>query len=145
VPDVAALQRVIDCGALALRVLRRRVGRLRRTGEVDQCRDAHGCRTRRTGDGVCLFDERLVLNNLGSHGDIIVDGPFADNPLFGPMLAALRTGRSHSGGGTVGGGQGAFRLANPLKEIAAAPPVVKAAAIRGLEEYRHLWQQRNRT
>jgi len=66
VPDVAALQRVIDCGRTGVtEFCAGGWGRLRAHREVDQCRDAQAAETRRTGDGVCLFDERLGAEQLG--------------------------------------------------------------------------------
>jgi L-fuculokinase len=83
----------------------------------------------------------VILENLGTPGDIVVDGPFAKNPVFAPLLAALRPAnciRLSAGAGTA---QGASLLANPARHADVVTPVIAPIPIRGLEEYRQYWRK----
>jgi L-fuculokinase len=83
----------------------------------------------------------FILEHLSTPGDIIVDGPFAKNPLFAPLLAALRPAnciRLSAGAGTA---QGASLLANPVRRAAVVTSVVTPLAIPGLGEYRIDWRE----
>jgi L-fuculokinase len=89
---------------------------------------------------VALMTE-LQLDSLGSTGDIIIDGPFARNPLFGPLLAALkpkdRIRLSSQAGGVE---HGALRLVDD--KPAPLPPVVQPLNAAGLDSYRLDWRRK---
>ncbi len=83
----------------------------------------------------------VVLDLMGVQGDVIVDGPLAVNPLFTPLLSALRpdctvlaTGRR---AGTLGGARWLVRgAAEPAPAVSAASPL----ALPGLASYRDSWR-----
>ena len=84
----------------------------------------------------------VVLDLMGVQCDVVVDGPLAVNPLFPPLLAALRpactvlaTGRR---AGTLGGARWLVRgPAEPAPAVSAASPL----ALPGLEPYRESWRK----
>jgi L-fuculokinase len=96
------------CFAAAGGPFQGRVGRLEGTDGID--------RPSRTALAslYCALVADFSLDLLGSCGPIIVEGPFADNPLFGSLLAAFRPTQpvslSQDRAGTVGG---ALALAAP--------------------------------
>ena len=83
----------------------------------------------------------VVLDLMGVRGDVIVDGPLAVNPLFTPLLAALRpvctvlaTGHR---AGTLGGARWLVRgPAEPPPAVRAATPL----ALSRLAAYRDSWR-----
>jgi L-fuculokinase len=89
----------------------------------------------------CALVADFSLDLLGSCGPIIVEGPFADNPLFGSLLAAFRPTQpvslSLDRAGTVGG---ALALAAPdhafLPRLTPCQPFVSAR----LGRYRRAWR-----
>ena len=83
----------------------------------------------------------VMLDLLGTKGEIIVEGSFSTNPLFAPILATLRPGQSISvsddRAGTVGG---ARLLALGVKRSEArTSPVAPLPGI-DLIGYRRSWQ-----
>jgi L-fuculokinase len=114
-PTFENLEMVLSAGAVAWPCFaaaggpfQGRVGRLEGTDGID--------RPSRTALAslYCALVADFSLDLLGSCGPIIVEGPFADNPLFGSLLAAFRPTQpvslSQDRAGTVGG---ALALAAP--------------------------------
>jgi L-fuculokinase len=89
-----------------------------------------------------LADE--MLRALDAGGPVVVDGPLAANPLFAPVLQALRPDstvhRSRSRDGVV---SAANALALGRRQPAFAPEPVARIAIAGLDQYRHAWRARS--
>jgi L-fuculokinase len=89
----------------------------------------------------CALVADVSLDLLGSCGPIVVEGPFADNPLFGTLLAAFRPTQlvslSHDRAGTVGG---ALALVAP--EDAAWPRLTPCASVLSprLGSYHRAWR-----
>ncbi len=85
----------------------------------------------------------VMLDLLGTKGEIIVEGSFSTNPLFAPILATLRPSQrisvSDDRAGTVGG---ARLLALGLKTSEARTSAVAPLAGIDLAAYRTLWRQR---
>jgi L-fuculokinase len=85
----------------------------------------------------------LRLDDLGSHSDVIVDGPLASNVLFGGILAALRPQhRLLLADRRAGIARGALYLAcqQASLPIAGVQPVPITNS--GLQEYRARWRNR---
>jgi hypothetical protein len=80
-----------------------------------------------------------MLDLIGCEGAIIVEGRFAEHPLFGPLLAALRPAvlRAPSADGVA---HGAWRLrhrdAAPLRLDSYAPLAVD------IRPYRDRWRSK---
>jgi len=86
-----------------------------------------------------LLDYELDL--LGSEGELLVEGAWLKNPVLCAALAQLRPRQdvylSNDETGTVSGAaQLVFGNDMPEPELQAVTP----AALRGLDEYRHLWR-----
>jgi L-fuculokinase len=89
----------------------------------------------------CALVADFSLDLLGACGPIIVEGPFADNPLFGSLLAAFRPTQpvslSQDRAGTVGG---ALALAAPdhasLPRLRPCRPFLSPR----LDPYRRTWR-----
>ena len=83
----------------------------------------------------------VVLDLLGTRGEVIVDGPLAANTLFAPLLGALRPGAvvltSGRRAGTLSGARWLVRgPAEPAPELRPAAPV----SVPGLSAYRDRWR-----
>jgi sugar (pentulose or hexulose) kinase len=84
----------------------------------------------------------LLIESLGSAGEIFVDGPLARNPLFSPLLAAcvpVGTVRIHAEGG---GTRVATHLAGMRAPAADAPQTVLPLRLPGLLDYQANWRHR---
>ena len=89
----------------------------------------------------CALMADVSLDLLGSCGPIIVEGPFADNPLFGSLLGAFRPTQpvslSQDRSGSVGG---ALALAAPdhasLPRLTPCRPLLSPR----LGPYRRAWR-----
>ncbi len=143
-PDVAALGRVLEQGALALPHFAPgggpflgRAGRLigaDALGPVDKAALATLY--------IALVSD-VMLELLGTRGEIIVEGSFLANPMFAPALAALRPGQrvsvSDDRAGTVGG---ARLLATGARQSHVhTTPVAPLSGI-DLAAYRAKWRKR---
>jgi L-fuculokinase len=88
-----------------------------------------------------LADE--MLRALDARGPVVVDGPLASNPLFAPVLQALRPDsfihRSRARDGVV---SATNALALGRRQPALAPEPVAPLLLPGLDEYRHAWRAR---
>ena len=85
----------------------------------------------------------VQLSMFGTSGKIIIEGPFAANPVFGGLLAAL-TGRSvHRSAGTHGTARGAALLCNWGRiRSGGLPTPCPPCELRGLDLYRLAWRER---
>lgn len=87
---------------------------------------------------------RESLDALRSENPIIVDGPFAANPLFLGVLKALRRGQTiQTAGGEEGTATGAALLWRWTERTAPVPLTladVPPLGVDGLEDYRHRWR-----
>ena len=90
----------------------------------------------------CALMADLILDRLGIAGAILVDGPFAANPLFSPVLQSLRPADPVTASGTRGGITAAVLwLAGsvPPPETPARPLAALAEA-EALRVYRDRWR-----
>ncbi len=87
----------------------------------------------------------LMLTRLGAEtGDLIVEGGFVANPVFGPLLAALRPRqRVFAGSDAAGAARGAAMLAHWPPGSRPAPDRIAIAPLESpsLAAYRHTWSQ----
>jgi sugar (pentulose or hexulose) kinase len=87
----------------------------------------------------CALRADLLLDLLGNAGNVIVDGPLSSNPLYGPLLAALRPGSVVLlGGDRAGSALCARHLSGypAMAQLHAATPLECAE----LNEYREQWR-----
>jgi L-fuculokinase len=83
----------------------------------------------------CALMADLILDRLGTTGAILVDGPFAENPIFGRLLQALRPTDFVSLSGTRNSIAAAVlwlagRPVSPEVPATALPPLPMAEALR---------------
>ncbi len=146
VPTVADLQCIISKGVMALPGFAEaggpfpgRIGRI--VGNADL---SPGERAALASVYVALVTD-VMLDLLGASKTMVIDGPFAGNPLYPGILQALRpTARisiSESGSGPAGGALalalGNARPATPVENRAVMP-----LSIAELADYRDAWRAR---
>jgi sugar (pentulose or hexulose) kinase len=90
----------------------------------------------------CALMADLILDRLGVAGAILVDGPFAANPLFPAMLQSLRAAAPVTASGTRGGITAAVLWlagSEPPREV-SAPPLAPLPQAEALRAYRDRWR-----
>ena len=140
-PDLAAIERVIAAGAIALPCFSGQGGPYATTQGVIRGDIAARDRTA-LATLYCALVSDLRLTRMGAtSGDLIIEGTFAGNPAFCEMLGALRPKqRVFAAEDAVGTARGAAMLAHwPPTYPVAAPTPVPAASIAGLDAYRDAW------
>ena len=85
----------------------------------------------------------LALESLDACGEILLDGPLADNDLYSRILASLRPGHAVRGAARRGGiVHAALHLANcPVESARRVAPATPLACADGLQQYRARWRQ----
>ena len=87
----------------------------------------------------------IMLDLLGASGDLVIDGPLAGNPLFGPLMSAFRPGSPvRLADSSTGPARGGLALATGAtrRPTSCADSVVEPLAIEGLLDYRTAWRKR---
>lgn len=143
-PDLAAIERVITSGAMALPCFSGQGGPYAAAkgvirGEVT-ARDRTALATL-----YCALISDLMLTRMGAtSGDLIVEGTFAGNLTFCQALGALRPKqRVFAAQDAAGTARGAAMLAHwPPAYSIAEPTPVPAISIEGLDAYRDAWTAR---
>ena len=146
-PDAAAVARIVARGAMALPHFTPGGGPfMGRAGAVIG------------GEGLGAIDKAalatlyialvsdVMLDLLGTGGEVIVEGSFLANPLFAPILAALRPGQrisvSDDRAGTVGGAR--LLAVGATQSEGRTAPVAPLAGI-DIASYRRNWRERAET
>jgi sugar (pentulose or hexulose) kinase len=143
-PDAAALARVVTKRAMALPNFTTGGGPfMGRPGEVIGGETLSTVEKAAMASAYIALMTDVMLDLLGTKGEIIIEGSFSTNPLFASILATLRPGQrisvSDDRAGTVGG---ARLLALGVKSSEAR--TTPASAIKGLDlaAYRHTWRSK---
>jgi sugar (pentulose or hexulose) kinase len=84
----------------------------------------------------------LLVESLGAAGDILIDGPLASNPLFGPLLAALTSVRAVKICSERGGARFATYLAGFTSQQTEPLRSVEPLDAPGLARYRNAWRDK---
>jgi L-fuculokinase len=91
----------------------------------------------------CALMTDFCLDRLGTAAPVVVEGSFAGNPFFAPLLAALRPGQtvsvSNDASGTTSGGLMLHRGRVATHDDVAISPFVHAGAV-SLGDYRARWR-----
>ena len=141
-PDAAALARVVAKGAMALPNFTTGGGPfMGRAGAVIGGEGLAPVEKAALASAYIALMTDVMLDLLGTKGEIIVEGSFSTNPLFAPILASLRPSQrisvSDDRAGTVGG---ARLLALGVKHSEArTSPVAPLTGI-DLPAYRQAWR-----
>lgn len=141
-PDAAALARVVDRGAMALPnftpgggPFMGKEGRLVNAERLDAVE-----RAALASLYIALMTD-VMIDLLGTRGEVIVEGSFLANPLYAPILAALRPGQtvsvSDDRAGTVGGAR--LLALGATHSEAKTTPVAPLAGV-NLARYRDTWR-----
>jgi hypothetical protein len=141
-PNLPALLNVIERGALALPTFAAGGPFSGRPGELLNADGLSGSERAALATLYVVLMTELLIESLGARGDILIDGPLAKNPCFGPLLAALLpssnvllcTGDSNTRALCYLGG---FPDA-PSK----SPQRVQAVHVQGLADYRASWRRK---
>ena len=90
----------------------------------------------------CALMADLILDRLGVAGAILVDGPFAANPLFSPVLQSLRPADPVTASGTRGGITAAvlWLAGSAPPPEAPAKPLPALPEAPALRAYRDRWR-----
>lgn len=87
----------------------------------------------------------VMLDMLGASGDLVIDGPLANNPLFGPVMSAFRpASRVRLADSSTGPMSGGIALALGTRRPSMKGEeelVVQPPAIEGLSAYRTAWRR----
>lgn len=141
-PDERALAEVLTAGAMALPSFALAGPCQGREGQLigDAALSAAGRATLATF--YCALMTDFILDHLGTTGAILVDGPFAANPLFPGLLASLRPADQVLPSGTRGGIAAAVLwlagFTPPPEHHAAGTPMLPQAE--ALRAYRDRWR-----
>jgi len=143
-PTAADLEAVLAAGAVAWPCFTATGGPFQgRIGRIEGAEGFGGATRTALAILYCALVADVSLDLLGSGGPIVVEGPFADNPLFGALLAAFRPTQlvslSHDRAGTVGGA-----LALVASEQAFSPRLTRCSPLLSpqLAPYRRAWRAR---
>jgi L-fuculokinase len=144
IPDEASLQRVLCDDAFALPSFAPtggpyagHAGRLLRADRLDQ-------RSRAALAALYLaLMTDLALDSLDARGELLLDGPLADNDLYARVLASLRPGQRVRGAARRGGiVHAALHLAGrPVQATPRALPAQPLPGADALQDYRVRWRR----
>jgi sugar (pentulose or hexulose) kinase len=151
-PTLAALQAVISTGAMALPSFAEAGGPFQgQRGRLVGADDLSPVQRAALATLYVALVTELMLELLGPTRTVVVDGPFAANPLYPGLLKALWPGvavivdaPSAGGAAAMSTGVTAGALALVLRDAAPAdatqPQPVEALRIDGLADYRSAWR-----
>jgi L-fuculokinase len=141
-PTVDAVIEVLSSGAVALPSFASAGPYAGRAGRIESAGDLGGVQRAALATVYSALMTSLLIESLGSAGEIFVDGPLARNPLFARLLAACvpaGTVRTYPEGG---GTRVAAHLAGERAPAADAPQSVAPLRLPGLLDYQANWRHR---
>lgn len=141
-PTVDALTQVLTLGSMALPSFASAGPYSQRKGRLDDANGLDGTQRASLATLYSALMTSLLIESLGSAGEIFVDGPLAKNPLFPRLLAAcvpVGTVRVYPEGG---GTRVAAHLARMRAPAADVPLTVIPLRVDGLLEYQANWRHR---
>jgi L-fuculokinase len=141
-PTVDALIEVLARGAMALPSFATAGPYSGRQGRIEAGEGLDGPRRAALATLYSALMTSLLIESLGSAGEIFVDGPLARNPLFARLLAAcvpVGTVRTYPEGG---GTRVAAYLAGEPAPVPDVPQSVVPLRLPGLLDYQSGWRHR---
>jgi sugar (pentulose or hexulose) kinase len=140
-PDLAAIERVIASGAIALPCFSGQSGPFATIKGMIRG-DVAACDRTALATLYCALITDLMLTRMGAtSGDLIVEGTFAGNLAFCQTLGALRPKqRVFAAEDAAGTARGAAMLAHWLPAYPVSPsPPINPTSIAGIDAYRDTW------
>lgn len=141
-PTIDAVIEVLSLGAMALPSFASAGPYSGRPGRIEGIDESSGAQRAALATLYSALMTSLLIESLGSAGEIFVDGPLARNPLFSRILAACvpaGTVRTHAEGG---GTRVAAHLARVAAPKADTPQSVAPLRVQGLLDYQANWRHR---
>jgi sugar (pentulose or hexulose) kinase len=141
-PTTDAVIEVLTLGAVALPSFASAGPYSGRNGRIEGAEGMGGVQRAALATLYSALMTSLLIESLGSAGEIFVDGPLARNPLFSRLLAAcvpVGTVRTYAEGG---GTRVATYLAGLRAPAADAPLTVVPLRLPGLLDYQANWRHR---
>lgn len=146
-PTTEDLRRVVARGAMALPAFAEAGGPFHgRAGRIVSAEGLTDAEWAAMATAYVVLVTDVILELLGDSDTIVVDGPFAENPLFAPLLKTLLPGASvfvsaMASGATAGALALVLGDATPAAENAERP-VSPVEEVEGLATYRSTWRAR---
>ncbi len=141
-PTIDAVVDVMSRGVMALPSFASAGPYSGRSGRIESSADLDGAQRAALATLYSTLMTSLLIESLGSAGEIFVDGPLARNPLFPRLLAAcvpVGTVRTYAEGG---GTRVAAHLARERAPVADVPLSVAPLRLPGLLDYQANWRHR---
>jgi hypothetical protein len=141
-PTVDAVIEVLGLGAIALPSFASAGPYSGRAGKVEGADGLGGAQRAALATLYSALMTSMLIESLGSAGEIFIDGPLARNPLFARLLAACvpaGTVRTYPEGG---GTRVAAHLARLPSPAAETPLSVVPLRLPGLLDYQANWRHR---
>jgi sugar (pentulose or hexulose) kinase len=141
-PTIDAVIEVLALGAMALPSFASAGPYSGRQGRIEGADGLSGVQRAALATLYSALMTSLLIESLGSAGEIFVDGPLARNPLFARLLAACvpaGTVRTYADGG---GTRIAAHLAGLSAPAADVPQSVAPLRLQGLLDYQANWRHR---
>jgi L-fuculokinase len=141
-PTVDALIEVLTLGAIALPSFASAGPYNGRTGRIEGADGLGGAQRASLATLYSALMTSLLIESLGSAGEIFVDGPLARNPLFARLLAACVPGGTVRTYPEGGGTRVAAYLARMRSPVADVPQSVAPLRLPRLLDYQANWRHR---
>ena len=141
-PTIDAVVDVMSRGVMALPSFASAGPYSGRSGRIESSADLDGAQRAALATLYSTLMTSLLIESLGSAGEIFVDGPLARNPLFPRLLAAcvpVGTVRTYAEGG---GTRVAAHLGRERAPVADVPLSVAPLRLPGLLDYQANWRHR---
>jgi L-fuculokinase len=141
-PTMEAMTEVLSLGSIALPSFASAGPFAGRQGRLEGVESLHGAQRAALATLYSALMTAVLIESLGTAGEIFVDGPLARNPLFARLLAAcvpVGTVRTYPEGG---GTRVAAHLAGMPSPAAGALQSVMPLRLPGLLEYQANWRHR---
>jgi sugar (pentulose or hexulose) kinase len=141
-PTVDALIEVLTLGAMALPSFASGGPYSTRNGRLEDANGLDGAQRASLATLYSALMTSLLIESLGSAGEIFVDGPLARNPLFPRLLAAcvpVGTVRAYPEGGGTRVAAHLARMRAPAPDL---PHTVAPLRLPGLLDYQANWRHR---
>jgi L-fuculokinase len=142
-PTIECLKTVLEKNAYALPAFAPAGPFSKRSGVLENCETLNDGERAALATLYCSLMTDLILDNLGSQGDVVVDGPLAGNALFTALLATWRNGQRVLSDPSVKEISDAIRFLSGLPKKNHRPAMrAQPLCLDELQAYRQQWRGR---